>query len=194
VGGIAYAAALDENVSPVTAEAPAKRNDTIITIEGLASVRKAGCAGGLRNTDIAVAAPLLVKMFHAQVEVRPLVQMQNLLRRLHRHPVNAALPTPLIERSCIAVLLIRLPLALHVARTLIPTISAASIQLIFFASPSGSPSCSFIIRSISEAGIVCPGSTFLGLPTSNRGPDNSHVSDRLGLPGCLGVQSVIGYM
>ena len=39
-------------------------------------------------------------------------------------------------------------------RTLIPAISAASVQLIFFAIAFKFTSCNFIIRSISGAGIV----------------------------------------
>jgi hypothetical protein len=44
-------------------------------------------------------------------------------------------------------------------RTLIPAISAASIQVIFFAIAFKITSCSFIIRSSSRAGIGWLGST-----------------------------------
>src|SRR6266852_4704606 len=73
-------------------------------------------------------------------------------------------------------------------RTLIPAISAASIQLSFFAIAFRITSCSFIIRSASRAGIVplgvstSPVSYPPGLDRTTHlliRPDNSHTSDKL---------------
>src|SRR5690349_9717090 len=69
-------------------------------------------------------------------------------------------------------------------RTLIPAISAASIQVSFFAIAFNITSCSFIIRSVSRTGITWldstpPASTFRTDRTTHVliGPDNSHAND-----------------
>ena len=69
---------------------------------------------------------------------------------MHRNPVDASLPTPLIEQPGIAELLITI---FHPAHRPVryPAISAASSQLIFFAIAFGIMSCSFIVRSIAAA-------------------------------------------
>src|SRR5438552_2390613 len=72
-------------------------------------------------------------------------------------------------------------------RTLIPAISAASIQLSFLAIAFKITSCSFIIRSISRAGITWLGFTSPASPAQlDRTthvlirPDNSHANDTVG--------------
>ncbi|MGB6943330.1 MAG: hypothetical protein WBE37_13095, partial [Bryobacteraceae bacterium] len=62
-------------------------------------------------------------------------------------------------------------------RTLIPAISAASIQLIFFAIVFKKTSCSSFTQSIFEAAIVCIGSTPLGRHL-RLGLDNSHANEK----------------
>src|SRR6266852_1880090 len=82
-------------------------------------------------------------------------------------------------------------------RTLIPAISAASIQLSFFAIAFRITSCSFIIRSASRAGIVplgvstSPVSYPPGLDRTTHlliRPDNSHTSDSCSSRGQLSGQ------
>src|SRR6476660_2429269 len=68
-------------------------------------------------------------------------------------------------------------------RTLIPAISAASIQLSFLAMAFKMTSCSFIIHSISRAGmgwLTPPASTLPALDRTTHvliTPDNSHAND-----------------
>jgi len=60
---------------------------------------------------------LLVKMPHVEVEVPLLVQRQHSLGRLHRYPVVAAFPPPLIVQPVVAMFLVALPHPLHIAHT-----------------------------------------------------------------------------
>src|SRR5436305_4445245 len=68
-------------------------------------------------------------------------------------------------------------------RTLIPAISAASIQLSFFVMAFKMTSCSFIIHSSSRAGmgwLTLPASTLPALDRTTHvliTPDNSHAND-----------------
>jgi hypothetical protein len=84
--------------------------------------------------------------------------------------MNAALAPPLVEQPIVAVLAVCLPLALHIAHAhpgdlgcLDPTqLPRHRFQI---------TSCSFIIRSVSRAGILWLGSTSPDSP-ARPGPDN----------------------
>src|SRR5438552_11470442 len=83
-------------------------------------------------------------------------------------------------------------------RTLIPAISAASIQLSFLAIAFKITSCSFIIRSISRAGITWLGFTSPASPAQlDRTthvlirPDNSHANDTIQRIRCFRTRTVI---
>ncbi len=52
---------------------------------------------GVAQTDPMLFPQFLVEVTHVQIEIHFLIQPQHLLRRFHRNPVNASLPTSLIK-------------------------------------------------------------------------------------------------
>ena len=89
---------------------------------------------------------LLVKMHHVEVKILIPVQPQHFLNHRNRHPSRTLSPHPSVMQPVKSPLIVLLPHSPR-CRQLIPKISAASIQLIFFAYALNIMSPRFIARS-----------------------------------------------
>ena len=67
------------------------------------------------ESDAFSFAQLLMKVAHIEIRILVSVQRQHLFHCLHCHPMVAALATPLIEQSVIAMLQVPRPQPLHVS-------------------------------------------------------------------------------
>jgi len=69
----------------------------------------------IAELDALLLAQLFMEMAHVEVEILLLIQGEHLFHRLQRHAVIAALAAPLIKQPVVAVVLVGLPFALHIA-------------------------------------------------------------------------------